>query len=506
MLKSMRGGQRWLTAIFVALIGGVFVLFLGLQGPLNIASTDRIVAVGPYEFGLREFERARANRERAIQAQLGDQYDSTALRETLDNLAARELVDRALLALAGEELGLTVSKREVERFVLSDPGFRGEDGRFDREAFERYTEYEYGSHTAFLADRRMTLLSLKMLRLLNQQPEVSRGEAEDALRRELEQVRIAFVAFDARAGDDEEVPVSPEEIAAALEDRGDELQELYDERAGEFNQPEQVKARHILRTVDRGADPAEVERVRGELQAARDRITGGEDFATVASELSEDPGSQARGGDLGFFGRGQMVPEFEETAFTLEPGTLSELVQTDYGFHLIEVQEKKAAVNRSFEEAREELAADLLRGEVVSAAARKDAEALAAKVREGESLEAAARAADLPIERSGWLPRRPDGFVPQLGAAQDLMAAAFNLEPGTSSPRVFEVGQRLALVQLLERKLPEPAEIEPRIPEKQAQLLTEKRNSRASDWVNERRKELVESGQLVVNLDVLRGA
>src|SRR2546425_6440427 len=191
MLRILRTGQRWLTAILIAGIGTVFVVFLGLQGPSRFTSSDRIVKVGPLEFGLPEFERVRERREAQFRAELGDRYDSRKMRETLDNLAARELVESGLLALAAGELGLHVTTREIERLVLSDPGFRDEQGRFDRSRFEKYAQYVYGSQKAFMADRRLALLSMKMFSLLQSQPEVSEGEALDVARRDLEEVQIA---------------------------------------------------------------------------------------------------------------------------------------------------------------------------------------------------------------------------------------------------------------------------------------------------------------------------
>jgi len=503
MLRILRGGQRWLTAIFIVGIGGVFVLFLGLQGPMTGGGSSTIVRVGPHEFGIREFERARRSREAAIQEELGASYDPKALRDTIDNLAARELVDRALLALAAEELGLTVSKREVERFVLSDPSFRDEGGRFDREAFERYTEYEYGSQHAFLEDQRLRLLALKMLRVLTGQPAVSEGEARAAVRRELEEIRIAFVALDARKRS-EDVVIAPEAVQGALEEREDEIEALYAELSDRYDRPERVRARHILLSVPSDASEDEVARVRGEMEAALERIRAGEDFAAVAGEVSEDPGSKSRGGDLGFFGRGQMVPAFEEVAFALEPGELSDIVRTDYGFHLIRTEERQEAVHRPLAEVREEVAEELLRREAVNEAAHETAGLLAAAVREGRSLEQAAREAELDLQRSGWIARKAGGFVPGLGSAPELLSVAFALGPAESSPRVFEVGEQLALVQLLERREPAREEVAPRVDDKREELLVAKRNTRASAWIDARRQDLVESGDLQVNLEPVR--
>src|SRR5262249_15991316 len=152
MLRILRTGQRWLTAILIAGVGAVFVVYLGLQGPSKYASPEEVVKVGPLEFGVPEFERVRERREAAIQAELGDRYEAGAMRETVDNLAARELVETGLLALAADDLGLHVTTREIEQHVLADPGFRDEHGQFDRARFEKFTQYVYGSQKAFMTE------------------------------------------------------------------------------------------------------------------------------------------------------------------------------------------------------------------------------------------------------------------------------------------------------------------------------------------------------------------
>jgi peptidyl-prolyl cis-trans isomerase D len=499
MLRILRGGQRWLTALLVLGVGSVFVVFLGLQGPIDFASSQQIVKVGRFEFGLPEFERVRERREAAIQSELGEQFDSRALRETLDNMAARELVEQALLALAAGDMGLQVTTREIERLVLSDPGFRNDEGRFDRKRFEDFTEYAYGSQRAFMEERRLVLLSLKMLSLLNSQPEVSEGEARDVARRELEEVQIAFVVLGTDASG-EPPEIAPEAISAAVTSRAEEIAKLYQEMGEEYNRPERVHARHILRSVARNAAPEEVERVQAEIDAIAARLATGESFEEVAQELSQDPGSQVSGGDLGFFARGQMVKEFEEAAFALAPGQTSAPVRSDFGFHLIKLEERQEALTRPLEAVREEIAAELLRREALRAGARARAEQLAGAVRDGQTLEDAAREHKVDLRRSGWVTRQGNGFVPGLGPSPELLAAAFVLEPGRSSPRIFEVPDGFALVQLLERKEADPARVDALVGEKREQLLEAKRSARTEAWIDARRDALVEAGELVVNL------
>ncbi len=504
MLRILRSGQRWLTAILVAGIGTVFAVFYGWQsGPSDFAYSQPIVKVGPLEFGIAEFERVRERREAAIQEELGDRYDPRAMRETLDNLAARELVESGLLALAAGDLGLQVTTREIERLVLADPGFRNEEGKFDREQFEKYTQYVYGSQKAFMADRRLVLLSMKMLSLLQGQPEVSEGEAREAARRDLEEVQIAFATLDAGKGDPPEI--AADAIAAAVAGRAEEIAKIYQEKGEEYNRPERVRARHILRTLGQGASDAEVGRVRGEIEAAAERIAKGEPFEHVASEVSQDPGSQIRGGDLGFFARGQMVKAFEDAAFALTPGQVSAPVKTEFGFHLIQLEERQEALTRPLEAVREAIAKELLVREALRERARARAEQLAEAVRGGQTVEAAAQQQEVAVRRSGWLARR-NGFVPGLGTSPEALAAAFVLAPGTSSPRVFEAGDGFALVQLVERKEADPAQVDALVEKKREDLLAAKREARIGAWMEARRTALVEAGELVINLQPIRGS
>ncbi|MCY6372815.1 peptidylprolyl isomerase [Clostridium ganghwense] len=130
-----------------------------------------------------------------------------------------------------------------------------------------------------------------------------------------------------------------------LEDK--EVEDYYNANKEMFKAPEMVSARHIL---------VETEELAKEVE---DKIKGGMSFEDAAAEYSTCP-SKAQGGSLGQFGRGQMVPEFEEAAFTLEIGTVSEPVKTQFGYHLIEVQSKKEADQKPFEEVKDMLKAQLL--------------------------------------------------------------------------------------------------------------------------------------------------
>jgi peptidyl-prolyl cis-trans isomerase D len=501
MLRFLRKGQRWLTALFVAAVGLVFAVFIGIGAPLQRGRGDAVVGVGPHRFGIADFERERAQREEQYREALGEQFDAKALSDSLDAVTAQALANTALMALEGERLGLAVATPEIERAVR--PSFAGEGGRVDREAFRSWVEWQYGSEKAFVRARRLEMLARKLLRVASGQAHVSEGEAREAVQRRLEAVRIAFPVLDA-SRPPVGAEVTPEQVAEFLASRDAEARALYDERKERYDVPEQVRARHVLIQVEPDATPEAVAAAEAEARGVLERLRQGEDFAAVAAELSDDPGSKTNGGDLGFFRRGQMVGPFEEAAFSRAPGELGDPVRTDFGFHVIRVEEKREAKLRTYEEVREELAREILGREAGRAAARATAEKVAEAVRGGKSVEDAAREAGLTLERSGWLRRRPDGYVPGLGPAQELLAVAFALAPGQSSERIFEAGDKLALVQVLERREPEASEVDAATAAEREALEQRKLDAQLETWLAARRAELLEADDLFVDLESVR--
>jgi len=133
------------------------------------------------------------------------------------------------------------------------------------------------------------------------------------------------------------------EVSAKSKVQPAEIQKFYEENKARFKQEESVRASHILITVPKDATPEVKEKAKAQAEALLKQAQGGADFAALAKANSQDPGSAQNGGDLGFFSRGRMVPPFETAAFALEPGGLSGVVETPFGYHIIKVMEKKPA-------------------------------------------------------------------------------------------------------------------------------------------------------------------
>jgi peptidyl-prolyl cis-trans isomerase C len=142
------------------------------------------------------------------------------------------------------------------------------------------------------------------------------------------------------------------EIASKVAVTPEQVNDFYAKNPDQFKQGESVRASHILIAVPKGADAAAKTQARAKAEQVLKDVKAGQDFAALAKEHSADPGSAANGGDLGFFQQGQMVGPFNDAAFTLAPGTTSELVETDFGFHIIRVVEKKEGRTIPLEEVK----------------------------------------------------------------------------------------------------------------------------------------------------------
>ena len=151
------------------------------------------------------------------------------------------------------------------------------------------------------------------------------------------------------------------EVISKIKVTEKEAKAYYDKNPDLFKSPEQVKARHILIQVPKEATEEEKKKLKEKADEVLKKVKAGEDFTKLAAEYSDDPGTKSKGGELGFFSKGSMVPAFEQAAFSLKPGEVSELVETEFGFHVIKVDEKKEAVAEPFETIKEKVTKQVLR-------------------------------------------------------------------------------------------------------------------------------------------------
>jgi len=154
-----------------------------------------------------------------------------------------------------------------------------------------------------------------------------------------------------------------EEVVGKINIPEEDLKKYYESHKDEFKTPEMVKVRHILVRVDPSATEKVKQATKKKAESILKKIKAGEDFAKLAAEVSDDPGSKQNGGELGFFPRGRMVKSFEDAAFALKLGQVSGLVTTQYGYHIIKVEEKKPEGIQPFDDVKESIRQKLLQDE-----------------------------------------------------------------------------------------------------------------------------------------------
>ncbi|HET6923299.1 MAG TPA: SurA N-terminal domain-containing protein, partial [Anaeromyxobacteraceae bacterium] len=324
MLDVLRANKNSvLTWVILVAIAVVFVVSFG---PGTRGFTDRNVQAASYAAKVNretitaaDFEQHygklfRLYQQRAGQAFTRELADQLGLR----SMAMNELVERELVLEEAARQGLRVSDDEVSSAVHEMAGFKNARGEFDFELYRKATSNNYGSPGKFEERLRQDLAYQRMLALVRESVKVSEDEVRetwlgDADKASLTVVRFPFAALRS------EVKVSDAEVKAFLAASGARVEKFYQENAARYHKPKRVQARHVLLKVDEKAGPEAEKAVRARIDALAARVAGGEDFAKVASETSDDPGSRARGGDLGFFGPGTMAKPFEDAAFALQP-------------------------------------------------------------------------------------------------------------------------------------------------------------------------------------------
>jgi peptidyl-prolyl cis-trans isomerase C len=179
---------------------------------------------------------------------------------------------------------------------------------------------------------------------------------EEAFKQTLTQQGVSLEQLRADARNDMLVSnMLQTELATKVAVSPEQLTDFYQKNPGQFQQPERVRASHILIGFPQGADDAAKSQARAKAADVLKEVKAGGDFAALAKQHSTDPGSGAQGGDLGFFQQGQMVPPFDKAAFSMKPGQTSDLVETDFGVHIIRVVDRQAARTVPLDEVRPQL-------------------------------------------------------------------------------------------------------------------------------------------------------
>jgi peptidyl-prolyl cis-trans isomerase D len=457
MLDRMRRHKGWLKwSLALVVLAFVFLYVPGFMDQTGGAAlpADVVARVGDQEISLLDFQQVYTRQLQAYRLESGGEISEEVLRSLgIDRQILQQMIDGHAALAEAQRLGLEVSDAEVRERILTFPAFQI-DGQFIGEAGYRQLLQQQRpplSPSQFEEEIRNEILVDRLQAAVTGWVRVSDTEVADEHRRRNERVRLDVVAFRADEFRDEveatdsdvdlqfaeeaasyEVPekrrlrfllVDQTAIFDSLTLTDDEVRQYYDANLSQYQTPGQVRASHILLRAEEDEEDAVAARA-AELAA---EARAGADFAELAREHSQDEANAENGGDLGSFGRGRMVPEFENAAFELAEGEVSDPVRSPFGFHVIKVTEKQEEVTQAFAEVRGAIE-NTLRRERSSARATALARAIAAEATTPEELERAASARGYELQESGFAGRGEP--ILGLGLAQEVSAQAFAIDPG----------------------------------------------------------------------------
>lgn len=434
MFESIRSQRRWLMPLLSALVFLPFI-FSGVYGFTRYVSEDNAVAkIDGESISPQELDDAQRQRIEQMRKQFGNNFDARIFETpqiralTLDSLLNQKALEHAVTRLR-----LEPSDARVRALIAANPTFQV-DGRFDYETYSRLLSTAGISQEAFESRVRFEAGQQALEEGLGGGALVPRTVAERlrALENERRQARrLVFppeeylaraqisdesVKADYEANRDayrlpehakvQYLVLSVEELAARAPVSEAAVRQYYEANMARWTGAEQRRASHILVTYgkdgsakDKPAARALAERLLRELRAKPS------DFARVAREQSMDKFSRAQGGDLGWFGRGMMTKPFEDAAFALKPGQISDVVESDFGFHIIELTGLKAAQPRPFEDVRATIEHEL-RMQAAQRTFAETAEQFSNYVYEqADSLAGAAQKFGLPLQTVDGLTR-----------------------------------------------------------------------------------------------------
>jgi len=456
MLDRMRRHRDWLKWS-LGLVCVAFVLFYipdFLRGTgADAASSDTVAKIEGHTITGAEFRRSYQAQLQAYRSAYGGQMNEQLLKQLgVENQILQQMVDERAALAEADRLGITVSDEEVRQRILATPAFQ-ENGAFIGETrYQQLLRMQRPPMTAgqFEDNVRRSLAVDKLRSSVTDWLSVADKELEAEYRRRNDKVKLAVIGFTADTFRPQ-VTVTDAEVASHFDAHKDDfkipekrkikyllididgmrtkivvpaadIEAAYNTNSQQYETPEQVRASHILLKTE-GKDDATV---KAKAEDLLKKAKAGGDFAELAKANSEDEASAKNGGDLDYFGRGRMVPEFDQVAFALQPGQISDVVKTQYGYHIIKATDRKAATTRPLAEVRQQLS-DQLSYERAQAQATDLATALEKEIKKPADLDKAAKDRGLTVQESGFFSREEP--ILGLGPAPEVASKAFDMKP-----------------------------------------------------------------------------
>lgn len=474
MMDRLREG---VNSIAVKIILGLIILsfvFAGV-GSYIIGGTNNAAAkVGNTDIPRGEFEMAYQNERNRMQAQLGDYFSQMladpAYVESFRKSVLDRMINDVLLDQQAEALGLRISDEQVRSMILEMPQFQS-NGQFDQEIYQASLRRAGFSPDTFAEYMRRELVREQLLNALQTSEFTLPGEVQvqGELFTQTRDIRTVAIDFEEFAKNveltDEEIQdyykanqdnftrpeqakvayieLSAEALKTQIEVSDEEVQKYYDEHLDKYSSEEQRRVAHIL---VEGDDEAKA-------QAILDELNNGAEFATLAEEKSDDFGSAEIGGDLGWIERDVMDPAFEEAAFALENvGDVSELVKSDFGYHIIKLEELKDSVAKPFADVAAEIKQELVDQKAVDKFYELQNELERVAFEYPDSLDDASKAVDQEVKSTGFVSQADAPEVLRNPAVMQAILSPEVKEDGLNSEAIEVAPEHIVVVRVEEAR------------------------------------------------------
>ena len=455
MLDRMRRHKNWLkwSLGLVVLSFVIFYIpeFLRSTGA-DAASGETVATVNGREITSGDFRRVYQAQLQAYRNAYGGNMSEQLLKQLgIEQQILQQMVDEEASLAEAARVGIAASDEEVRQRIFATPAFQENGAFIGDQRYQALLRSQRPPLTAaeFEDSIRKQLVVEKLRASLTEWLSVNDKELEQEYHRRNDKVKLAVVSFtadsfraQATASDAEiagyfdahkadfKIPekrkiryllVDVDALRTKITVPAGDVEKAYTSNVEQYTTPEQVRASHILLKTE-GKDDAAVKTKAEDLLK---QVKAGKDFAELARKNSEDEASAKNGGDLDYFGRGRMVAEFDAAAFAMQPGQVSDLVKTQYGYHIIKVTDKKAATTRTLADVRATIS-DQLANEQAQTQAQALADAMAKDISKAADLDKAAKAHGIPVQESGFFSR--DEPVLGLGASPEAVARAFDMK------------------------------------------------------------------------------
>ncbi len=456
-LKSQHLKDLPTTSVLIATLFAM--VFFGVCNPDNqggpTGPRGAAAKIDGSEVTYNQFARAyRQELERGKQ-QFGVDFDPAMFkvaRNTID-----KLVDQEIMFKTAQANGVDVSEDEVVAYLAKAPIFKDEKGQFKEENFKNRLKMQGYNEATALKDLRRDLTVQKLNQLMVGTSFIPKSAARFDYQIKETKLNVEYVKLSPETSP---VVVSPEEVTeySAAEQNKSKIEAYFAQNSGEYNRQEEVKARHILIQYA-GARNALGESAKRSKDEAKKLATevlakakATQDFAALAKAATDEPSGKTSGGDLGFFTKDKMVKEFSDAAFSLSAGSLSEVVESPFGFHIIKVEAKKAAEVKTLDMVKNEIAKVLLTKEKAPALLKAKADEVFKTVKESGKLPGG-----LKWEETGEYSATA-ASIPKIGSEtvfKDALLGLKNAGDFIVAPMLVQDSWYIA--RLKSRKLPDPA-------------------------------------------------